>query len=100
MPSLTDHHAILIQRLAGLQVPQIYGAADGNDIRALAAHLTEVADAVDAYVMAVGRLAKSECPCLIDLDYFGGQLFAALQGNATFELNAAADDMDAERNAA
>ena len=90
------HHA-LITRLAALRVPRIVGEADGADIRTLADHMIEVADAVDAHMEAIGRELAANAPCAIDTSLFKRPLFAAIDGNALFEAHRIADRLDSDR---
>jgi|ERR1043166_107112 hypothetical protein len=90
------HHA-LVTRLAALRVPRIVGEPDGADMRTLADHMIEVADAVDAYMEAIGRELAANAPCPIDTALFKRPLFAAIDGNALFEAHRIADRLDAER---
>jgi hypothetical protein len=91
------HHA-LVARLAALRVPRIVGEADGADIRALADHLIEVADGVDAYMEAIGRELAASAPCPVEAALFNRPVFAAIDGNALFEAHRIADRLDADRD--
>jgi hypothetical protein len=91
------HHA-LVARLAALRVPRIVGEPDGADIRALADHMIEVADGVDAYMEAIGRELAANAPCPVDAALFNRPLFAAIDGNALFEAHRIADRLDADRD--
>jgi hypothetical protein len=93
------HHA-LIARLAALRVPRVVGEADGADIRNLADHMIEVADAVDAYMEAIGRELAANAPCTVDVELFRRPLFAAIDGNALFEAHRIADRTDADQREA
>ncbi len=93
------HHAMLA-RLAALRIPHIVGEADGADIRNLADHMIEIADAVDAYIEAIGRELRTNAPCEIDNSLFARPLFAAIDGNALYEAHRVADRLDEDRRRA
>ena len=96
MPApLSDHFAIMVQRLAALRVPQSAGEGDGNDLRDLSDHMVQVADAVDSYFAAIGREVIMNSPIKIDAALFE-PVFDAIQGNALFEIDRAANARDAE----
>jgi len=90
-------HHMLIARLAALRLPRIVGEADGADIRALADHMIDVADGVDAYMEAIGRALAANAPCAVDVELFRRPLFAAIDGNALFEAHRVADRIDADQ---
>jgi hypothetical protein len=93
------HHA-LVTRLAAARIPRIVGAADGADIRNLADHMIEIADAVDAYVAAIGRELCANAPCEVDRTLFAHPLFGAIDGNALYEAHRIAERIDADRREA
>ena len=91
------HHA-LITRLAALRLPCIVGEADGADIRSLADHMIEIADGVDAYMEAIGHELAANSPCRVDVTLFRRPVFAAIDGNALFEVHRVADRIDADQH--
>lgn len=90
----------LLERLQSLQCPIIVGQADGEDMRRIADHMIEVANAVDAYFEAIGGVVASNSTVAINRGVFAHSVFQALDGNATFECHRAADALDEERDAA
>jgi len=95
--NLDISHQAMVARLAALRVPHIVGAADGADLRNLADHMIEVADAVDGYMEAIGRELKANAPCAIDRSLFVRPLYCAIDGNALHEMHRVADLLDEDR---
>jgi len=87
----------MVARLAALRVPHIVGEADAPDLRNLADHMIEVADAVDGYMEAIGRELKANAPCDIDRSLFVRPLYGAIDGNALYEMHRVADVLDEDR---
>ena len=97
--SLDRAHQAMVARLAALRVPHIVGEADGPDLRNLADHMIEVADAVDAYMEAIGGELRANAPCDIDRSLFVRPLYCAIDGNALYEMHRVADLLDEGRHA-
>ena len=95
--SLDLSHQAMVARLAALRVPHIVGEADGPDLRNLADHMIEVADAVDGYMEAIGRELGANAPCEIDRSLFVQPLYCAIDGNALHEVHRVADRLDEDR---
>ena len=95
VPNLREAALVLRDRIEALRVPNIYGAADGYDMRALSDHVVEMTDAFDAWIAAVGRIVKSHAPWPTDLTEFDQPFFKAIEGNALFEISEVADYLDA-----
>jgi len=93
---LADHMAILVQRLAALRVPHIVGEADGADFRNLADHATEVAQAVDSYMRAIGREAATNTVGFEET-LFDHPCFGAIDGMGLHELHRHAEAIDDEQ---
>ena len=96
MPApLSDHFAIMVQRLAALRVPRIVGEADGHDLRNVREHLIEIADAVDAYVQAAGREVAANA-IGVDQEVFRQPMMLGLDGDVLCEITRAAEALDEE----
>lgn len=89
-------HATMIAHLIQLLPNEIIGEADAADFENRRDHLLAVAAVVDVYVLALGEDAKYHASS-IDLGLFKNRLLCELQGNATFDLETAAAEVEAER---
>lgn len=88
---------ILLGRLEALRSPRIIGEPDGEDLRDIAEHMIEVADAIDTYFEQLGRMVQGNAPVKIDIKLFQHPCFDAIGGNATWEINRAAEALDEDR---
>lgn len=89
--SIIKDHAALIARLAELRPRPLPTYPDQEDWDTRNAHLQDVALAVDAYILAVGRDCASNCRGSFDLSLFTARLTNDLQGNATYEIECASN---------
>lgn len=89
MDSIQKSHSTLVARLAELRPRPIPTYPDQEDWDARNAHLQDVALAVDAYILAVGRDCASNRRGGFDLSLFTARLTNDLQGNATYEIECA-----------
>lgn len=89
-------HATMIAHLIQLLPNEIIGEADAADFENRRDHLLAVAAVVDAYVLALGEDAKYHASS-IDIGLFKNRLSYELNGNASFDLDTAAAEANAER---
>lgn len=90
--TIINAHATLIARLAELRPRPIPTYPDDEDFLARSTHLQDIALAVDAYILAIGRDCAENCRSSFDLSLFTARLTNDLQGNATYEIECAARD--------
>jgi hypothetical protein len=79
------------RKMLGLRMTKIAGAADRHDADNLRADLEAIWSIVDPIIEAVGQYASEHFE--IDVSQFNGQLRSALEGNATYEIEKAADKL-------
>lgn len=100
LPQLPTHYraqAVAAANLAGLHLHRGYGAATADDARAIRDDLEDVAlRIVDPLVAAIGAEANDILGG-IDESLFHDQLFGALDGNALYVLDRAADALEEAR---
>lgn len=96
MNTIQAAHSALIARLAELRPRPIPTYPDQEDWDTRNAHLQDVALAVDAYILAIGRDCASNVRGSFDLSLFTARLTNDLQGNATYEIECAGNDWAAE----
>lgn len=94
MPSLEIAQAQLIAKLRTLRPVHFPPLAGSTDMLAARDHLVEVATAVDAYVLAIGQEAKRSTGTVFCADLFENVFSDALAGNALYELEAVAQEID------
>jgi hypothetical protein len=94
------HQALTAAKIAGVTFRPITLPADAQDFERLADDLRHVAGAVDPLIEAIGEDAHRNTQAFSDLEFkseFCGVVASAIDGNALFLLEQAAD---AEREAA
>lgn len=80
------------ERCAGIIPHKIVGDATPEDFEALVKDLEVLCRRiVDPIIEAYGQYAALNARCTIDQSLFAGQLWSALEGNATYELETAAE---------
>lgn len=94
--SVITAHAELTARLAALKPQPIPTYPDPEDFIERAAHMRDLALAVDAYILALGRDCEENSPSTIDLSLFTAPLTNTLDGNALWELENVADELREE----
>lgn len=88
---LARAHYAMIRELARMQVPRIGTNDDPEDFEAVADYLLRVTPLFDRWLQAVGAEVKSNALCRIDENMFSEQFYGAISGNATHELDCAAE---------
>lgn len=91
LPDLHRQQGLAAAKLAGMRLHRIQGEAGADDFAALSDDLTTLWEAVDPLIDAVGAEAAAGS-AEIDRDLFRDQLRGALEGNATYALQRAAED--------
>lgn len=91
--SVIKAHAELVATLATLKPHQIPTCPEPDDFIERAAHLRDIAMAVDAYILALGHDCAENVSGSFDLSLFMAQLTNALSGNALYELECVADEL-------
>lgn len=86
----------MIAKLASLKPHPIPTFPEPEDFMERAAHMREVALAVDAYILALGQDAKENVRGSFDLSLFTSPLSDAINGNATYELESYAEELEDE----
>jgi hypothetical protein len=81
----------LVTGFLALRAPRIPVSPDPHHLLNIADHLREIAAIVDRYIEAVGSEIKSNSNVCVDGSLFDRQLFGALDGNALFEIQRAAE---------
>src|SRR5215467_4828846 len=84
----------LVAELMILKPPRIPITPDGEDIRALGDHLTNVATAVDSYIEVIGRELASNSPSAVDQSQFDQVVLKGIEGFALFEIEQTAREWD------
>jgi hypothetical protein len=84
----------LVAELMMLAPPRIPITPDGEDIRALGDHLTNVARAVDTYIEMIGRELASNSPSAVDRSQFHQVVLKGIEGFALFEIEQTAREWD------
>lgn len=87
--------AVMIGKLAGLQLARIVGEVDRDDATMMADDLRDFAKIVDAFVAEVGSYAASNFG-RVDEKLFANVLTDAVEGNALYELECAGERRIAE----
>lgn len=89
----------LVAELLMLLPPRIPVTPDGEDIRALGDHLTNVATAVDTYIEVIGRELASNSPSPVDQSQFDQVIVKGIEGFALFEIEQTAREWDEHNDA-
>lgn len=85
----------LASKLSALEAPRLPHALAGSaDMLAVRDHLVELAKVVDAYVLTIGQEVKDSTTSIFCADLFKNVLADALAGNALYELEATAEEID------
>lgn len=87
--------AVMVAKLAGLQLTRIVGEADANDATCLADDLRDAAKIIDAFVAEIGSYAASNFNG-INEKQFRDVLTDAVEGFAIFELETAGERRTAD----
>lgn len=91
---LAKAHFALVQELARLNVPHYSTTATPEQHEDVADYLLRIAQAMDRHLKEVGQEVQSNCTVNIDLrGCFEHAFVAALDGNATFEIDRAAREL-------
>lgn len=102
LPGLPAHYtaqAVAASRLCGTRLARIPLEPTGADALAVRGDIEHIAKRiVDPLIEAIGEHASENFPS-VDLDHFKEQLFSALDGNATFALEQAAENAGEETGA-
>lgn len=83
----------LLRKLFALDVPKLSHCADPDELMNMKAHLEKVCEAVDAYVAKLGEQAQLATTAYMDDRHFQQPMFSALDGNALYELESAAEQV-------
>lgn len=86
-------HCELIAKLAAIKPRAIPVCPEPDDFIERAAHMRDIALAVDAYILALGQDSKENVSGSFDLSLFMAPLTNALDGNAIFELHEVAEEL-------
>ena len=92
-------HREAVQALARLYVPHISVSPSADQFRNVADFLVHWARISDRVLKIVGEVAKSNTCETLDMRVFKDQFFAALDGEAGFELERCAAGVEAEEEA-
>lgn len=88
--------AAMMAKLAQLMPREIRGDADEHDLRSANANMLSIAAVVDEHLLNYGKYIAYRTSG-IDTKQFEAQLTGALCGNATWEIDQAAERVIAER---
>lgn len=94
--SIITAHATLIAKLAAIKPRPIPVFPEPEDFMERIAHMREIALAVDQYILALGRECAENVRGTFDISLFVAPLTNALDGNALFELEAVAEELQDE----
>lgn len=89
-------HSEMIAELAKLKPHALPTFPDPDDFLELAAHMRDVALAVDQYILALGREAKENVRGRFDLSLFTATLSNAIDGQSLYELECCAEELEDE----
>jgi hypothetical protein len=92
-------HREAVQALARLYVPHISVSPSADQFRNVADFLVHWARISDRLLKIVGEEAKANTCETIDMRVFDGTFFAAIEGDAAFELERCAQAVEAEEEA-
>ena len=91
--------ADLLKSLAAMPIPRIPVEPEPGDLQEIGLHLLDFAARVDRYILTVGEeLDRNSPPCGFDMSCFTRVLTSAIEGNATFEAEKAAQALREERS--
>ncbi len=94
---LAKAHVALVQELARLNVPHYGMHPTPGEHEDVADYLVRIAQAMDRHLKEVGREVQANATCVkIDDGCFTGAFFAAIDGNATFEIDRCAEGIREE----
>jgi hypothetical protein len=96
LPPLYRAHAEAIAKLCSMHLARIIGQAEPADFHSLKGSVEDVAKATDKLLLAIGEEAAAGSRD-IDLTLFDDQFWRAVEGNATSDLEHAAERMEEER---
>lgn len=95
--SIINAHTELLTRIAALKPKAIPTFPEPGDFIERGAHLSSIALAVDAYILAIGQDAKENMRSGFDLSLFVAPLTNAIEGNAIYELESCAEELANDR---
>lgn len=91
--SIIKDHSEMLTKLSMLMPRPIPVFPDPDDFRERIAHMREIALAVDQYILALGRECQENVRGGFDLSLFVAPLTNALDGNAIYEIECAAEEL-------
>jgi hypothetical protein len=83
-------HFAMIKELARMQPAKISVSGAPEDFEDVADYIVRLAATFDRLLLAVGESVKENALCQVDLNDFTGVVADAIQGNATFDIDQAA----------
>jgi hypothetical protein len=90
-PIAKAHHA-LVRELSRIEIPRIAVSPEPEHFEAVADYIRRVTDLFDVtWLQAIGAEVASNALCTVDQKMFTGQFVGAIDGNATYELDACAE---------
>ena len=84
-------HFAMIKEMARMQPAKIGVSASPEDFEDVADYMVRLAATFDRLLIAVGESVKENALCQIDLKDFTGVVADAIQGNALFNIDQAAN---------
>jgi hypothetical protein len=87
------------RKLSGLMMTKLYNVASPSksEAQSLVRDLLDIARIVDQAILEIGREARSHFGNDVDLDHFIDPLLTAMEGNATFTICQAAEQIEEYR---
>lgn len=95
---LARHHAALVGELARFVVPRIHVNPLPEEFEDVADYLLRVSRACDRWLKSIGEEINRNATISIDMDVFTEQFVAAVDGNATFQCDRAAEELREEQS--
>lgn len=95
LPYLLQAQGEAAAKIAGTRLHQVHGESSTDDAAAIVTDLQHLWATVDPLIAAIGKQAQA-CFHGIDESDFTDQLRGALEGNATYALEQAVEDMGAD----
>lgn len=95
---LAKAQAVMVGELARLAAPRLHVNPLPEEFEDVADYLLRGARIIDAWIKEVGLEVRSAAVTNIDMGPFTEQVVGALQGNAMFEIDRAAEALREERN--
>lgn len=92
-------HRALVQELVRVAVPSIDTVPDADQFEDVADYIVKVAEIADRWLRMVGEEVRSNASEGVDLKDFTDQFKGAVEGNATFHLDRAAEAVRHEQEA-